>query len=1013
MISIGNVVSAGAAVRYFEEALAADSLHQYLSERDQAVAVWRGGGAGALGLTGRVELEHFKRVLDGCDPTSGEPLGRHHATLKNVAFDVTYSLPKSVSLLYALGDTPVRAAVLRSLHAGAEAAHDYLERHAGWGRAYNQETKTVERVRAEFVSAAFTHRTARPVTRDGVTLVDPQLHVHLIVASFVSRANGTWGQLFSSPLYDHAAAAGAIGQAVTRDLLVRLLGVRVRVNPNGTFELEGFELPQLAEFSRRHHQALAMAAAVGATGLHGTKVAVLSSREGKQHSDSGGDVVVEWRERAAAVGLTHEAITALLDQEQVRELRWFDAETFDQILGRGEGGLTARASVFTRRDLIRSLAAHTPLGIQPEPIEHLADAILAEPSAVTPMVPPGEAGEAPDAATRRWRERGMEMHYSTPEIVALEAAAAASAQARRGEGTAVLSPAVVARAIKHSGKRLTADQRAVIHTVCQSPDGVVAVEGAAGTGKTTAAGVIRQAFASQDVPIVGCALSGRATVGLQQEAGIPSFTTASLLFQLQTMGSHLAPGGVVVADECSMMGPDLASLVLLAERDGAKLVLVGDHHQHQPLDGGALFRSLSDRIGRVEMTEVIRQREQWDREVLTAFRVGMTAPLVRRYLEEGRVHRQPDEVARIGTMAADWIAATCDGHDVIAVARERSVVAGLNAVTREAAVTAGLVAPTGVRRGCLDNVGHTPVSLGELDFAIGDRVLVVGRNKRRLGLVKGLRGTVVGTRPDTTLVLRVSDRHPDIVVPPEYDGICHGYALTGHRALGATADIALVHGSSAADRQWHYVTLSRHRIRVAYYDVEPPGPDVDGVHHGEEQSARAEEESARATEKRLVRTMSRDGSKATTLDYPDEYDRQLIHEHAASGPEGGVSAPPTETQLDLLRDHGLVDTLPADATWVHASLLIDRVLGTPVGAQACEWLVEAGVPADEASQVIDVARDDLARGPLRRGRPSAAAPSPRTAHGRTEVQRSRETHSRDHDRRERQQREQLRRRNPG
>lgn len=83
-----------------------------------------------------------------------------------------------------------------------------------------------------------------------------------------------------------------------------------------------------------------------------------------------------------------------------------------------------------------------------------------------------------------------------------------------------------------------------------------------------------------------------------------------------------------------------------------------------------------------------------------------------------------------------------------------------------------------------------------------------------------MRGTVVETAADGTLAVETADNRR-LTVPPDYAGVAHGYAVTAHRAQGATADIVLVHGSDAADRYWHYVALSRHRLRAAYYDLAP------------------------------------------------------------------------------------------------------------------------------------------------------------------------------------------------
>ena len=949
MISIGNVVSVSDGARYFQEAVA-ESPADYYTARGEASGVWRGQAAAELGLAGRVRRDDFVRILDGRHPATSDELGRHHAARKNVAFDVTFSLPKSVSLLYALGDDHVREGVLRSLDAGASAAHDYLEEHAAWGRIANPQTHAIEHVRAQLVTAAFVHRTARPVTRDGVVTVDPQLHTHLVVASFAKRANGTWGQLHGQQLYAHAAAAGAIGQAATRDVLVRELGVRVRTNLNGTFELEGFTPEQLAEFSQRHQQAMAAADAAGVTSYDGMKVAVLASREAKSAVAPGTDHFAQWRDRAANLGLTPAGVSDLLEQEQVRELRWFDVDTAQTVIGRDENGLTAQASVFSRRELIRSLAAHTPLGMRREQIEELADAILADPAVTTPMVPAQREGEAASEAMQRWCDRGMELHYSTPEVVALERRMLRSASLRGQERTLVIDGEHVRVAIEASASHLTKDQREMVLGVCTSPAGVVVVEGAAGTGKTTAVRLIREIHADLGVSVVGCAPSNRAAVTLEEEAGVPSFTTAWLLRRLRD-GEHLARGGLVVADECSMLGPDLAELVIRAEQDGAKLVLIGDSAQLQPVDGGALFRSLGDALGRISLTDVVRQRESWDREVLMALRAGDAAPLVRRYIQEGRVHHCPDESSRVATIAADWVAASSEGHEVITVARERAAVAELNAVTREAAVDAGLVARTGVRRVSVDHVGHKTVPLGELEFAVGDRVLFVGGTQRHRGLVKGLRGTVVEAAADGSLAVETAEKRL-LTVPHDYAGVAHGYALTAHRAQGATADIVLVHGSDAADRHWHYVALSRHRLRAAYYDVAPQTRDAEGVHHGLPVNPSW-------TDDGLIASMEREAPKPSTLDYPAAYERQLVETRAAGGANAAATEPPTDKQLEALRDHGVLQDLPPAATWIHASLVIDNVFGHTAGESARRWLTDNGTPPEDAGRAIAMAMEEV------------------------------------------------------
>jgi hypothetical protein len=177
-----------------------------------------------------------------------------------------------------------------------------------------------------------------------------------------------------------------------------------------------------------------------------------------------------------------------------------------------------------------------------------------------------------------------------------------------------------------------------------------------------------------------------------------------------------------------------------------------------------------------------------------------------------------------------------------------------------------MVARAGIRRHSVDDVGHKHVRLGELEFAVGDRILLVGRTQRQRGLVKGLRGTVVEADVDGTLAVETADKRR-VTVPPDYAGVAHGYALTAHRAQGASADIVLVHGSNAADRHWHYVALSRHRLRAAYYDVAPQPRDTEGVHHGHQVDPSW-------TDEGLIASMEREAPQPSTLDYPAAYERQ-------------------------------------------------------------------------------------------------------------------------------------------
>ena len=166
----------------------------------------------------------------------------------------------------------------------------------------------------------FVHRTARPVTdpATGTVTVDPQLHTHITVPTWVQRPDGSWSQLHSEPLYQHAAAAGAIAQAEWRDRLVRELGISTVVDGKGCFSIVGITAAQRREFSRRSLQIDAAAAAYDVTTRSGREVATLDTREGKHEVAATEDLFARWHERAASVGLDGETVQAVFGRSPVR-----------------------------------------------------------------------------------------------------------------------------------------------------------------------------------------------------------------------------------------------------------------------------------------------------------------------------------------------------------------------------------------------------------------------------------------------------------------------------------------------------------------------------------------------------------------------------------------------------------------------------------------------------------------------------------------------------------------------
>ena len=430
----------------------------------------------------------------------------------------------------------------------------------------------------ELVAAQFVHRLARPVTgQDGEVTVDPQLHVHSLLSSSVLREDGSWAALWSEPLYQHAAAAGAIGQAAMRQRLVEDLGVRVKVDENGTFELSRYTDDQRAEFSRRAAQVEALAEAAGVSSLRGQKRATVVSRESKdEFSQVQGGVWPQLRRRLDALGLTaDDARDEVLHQRgPAASPDVVRPDLLVRQVGRAQW-------VFRRRDLVRGIAARLPDGATPLELGELVDRTL-EQQTVAHRVRPDQAaveadkkpGESLAGVLKRWAERGMEQRWITREVWDLERDMLRRSL-RRQEDRVVSIPAQVVREEMDSwqsrhGRSLTDGQRRMIREVCEGRGGVLVIEGRAGTGKTAAAEVVRRAFERAGLTIVGAALPGRAGVQLAQDSGIRSETVATTL-QCLERGLALPRGSALLVDEAGMVGSaDTASVGAVRGRAGVE-----------------------------------------------------------------------------------------------------------------------------------------------------------------------------------------------------------------------------------------------------------------------------------------------------------------------------------------------------------------------------------------------------------------------------------------------------------
>jgi conjugative relaxase-like TrwC/TraI family protein len=697
--------------------------------------------------------------------------------------DLTFSAPKSVSVLYGLAADTVAEQVRLGHEAAVTAALGYLERVAGHAlRGHQGDGMAATRISTQgFVAAAFGHRSNR--------CGDPQLHTHVVVANMLLDECGRVSALDSRELYRQARTAGFLYQAALRAELTGRLGVAWGPVTRGHAEIVGVPEKLRALFSKRRHQIEQALADIGERSPRAAQHATLATRPAKDTSTPARPLRERWADEAHSNGIAPETLSSCLERARPDDVGCPDiADASTTLLN--PHGLTHDTSTFDRRDILRGLAELARHGARVEDLEALANGLAAN-SEVVPLATPGPERRFSTAELLAVEQRGLKLAATHPATVAVDDQTIDAALAARPD--------------------LTDGQRTAARDVVSSASGVDVVIGHAGSGKTTMLAVAKSVWDAAAIPVIGAAVAASAAQHLEAATGIRSTSLTRLLADAALIDpdtgrpSGLPPGGVVVLDEAAMVGTRaFVELLEHAAVSNTKVVAVGDPHQLPAIEAGGMFAALAARLGAVELAQNLRQDDVWEHAVLEDLRCGDVVRGVLAYLDHDRVHTADTAPELVRQLVDDWHARWSTDAAVTILASRRTDVAMLNDAARARLLTArALHGP---------ELSVDDPSLGTRRFASGDRV-VVTRNTYRRGLLNGTRAEVVDVRPDTgELTIRdqvgyVHDLPADLVA----DRLTHAYALTCHKAQGLTIDVALLYGTGALTREAGYVGLSRGR----------------------------------------------------------------------------------------------------------------------------------------------------------------------------------------------------------
>ncbi len=477
--------------------------------------------------------------------------------------------------------------------------------------------------------------------------------------------------------------------------------------------------------------------------------------------------------------------------------------------------------------------------------------------------------------------------YSTHQQMKLEQGLMRQATNLAEQLTHVVSEGTVDQAIKiHddalrkiTGDEGLSDEQIIAIQAATSPERLAVIEGLAGAGKSTLLAAAKEAWQSAGFQVVGAALSGKAAEGLEEASGITSRTLASWEYSIKNGRDRLNDKTVFVIDEAGMVSANqLARFIERIEQSGGKLVLVGDSEQLQPINAGAPFREIAERVQTTGLVGIRRQKRDWQREASVDFAQKRTGQALATYAKHQRIDFKDNTSATYSALVRDYVQ-DCEQHPEgsrLVLAHRRRDVHQLNQKIRQNLLAKGL----------LDSQAQQvyQTNNGERAFAEGDRFIFL-ENDRELGVKNGMLGEVYRVRRNHILV-QVEGKQEVVIVPTqEYTAFDHGYATTIHKSQGATVDRSFVLASATMDRHLSYVAMTRHREDAKLYVDQTEFENFDA----------------------LSQSLSRGGEKKTTLDYQDPMNLDLPKRDVMVAPgrfENALNAY-AEAYLSVLRQQAL------------------------------------------------------------------------------------------------------------
>ncbi len=635
MLTISNPLSASQAQAYHAEEFS-NARENYYTQGDQIRGEWHGRLAEQWGLRGEVGEEHFQRLTEGQHPITGEQLVRHKAAREYVnehgqkirtmehraGWDATFSAPKSVSLTALVGgDERIRDAHQQSV----AVALDELERYVQARIGGNLPAETT----GKWVAAKFEHDSARPVNGYAA----PQLHTHVVFFNLTETVDGETYSLQPRELYKTQQYATAVYRS---ELARRLkeLGYEIERGKSGQPEITGYTEEYLAASSPRRQQIEAHLAKENQRGADAAQIAAHKTRQPKLEL-SQEEMQQRHQQMAEAFGNqpTH-VVAAATERESRIEQNSLRATAQSAVTFSKERNLEREAVVDERellRDALRrSMGQATLTEVRAEFERRVNDSEFIGVEQKT-----GRPGRA----------------FTTQEMMDYERDTIQVMREGQNKHSAIAN-FDTRREIEQEHPHLSQSQQAAVEQILASRDQVTAMEGVAGSGKTTSLAVVREAAEREGYKVEGFAPTSRAAQKLG-ESGIESSTLQRHLARNDEQ--HDGQKRLYVLDESSLASTKQMNEFLHRLKDNDRVLLVGDVRQHQAVEAGTPYQQLQEAgIQTPRLDEIVRQKDPALKEVVEQLSRGDVKGAIEKLNAQGRVHEIVDRNERLREIAREY-----------------------------------------------------------------------------------------------------------------------------------------------------------------------------------------------------------------------------------------------------------------------------------------------------------------------------------------------------------------------